>query len=105
MDGKPIAQSGKLLLTAGSRVSNTNFKWNEGKTRSANQGESPSLIEPVAGTVKLRGIQGASAVSAVALDGSGHAIGSPIAAKKNGNEWALPIGDPVTTWHVISVKR
>jgi hypothetical protein len=105
MDGKSIAQSGKLLLTAGSRVSNTNFKWNEAKTRSANQGESPSLIEPVAGTVKLRGLQGASAVTAVALDGSGHAIGSPVGAKKSGSEWSLQIGNPITTWYVISVKR
>jgi hypothetical protein len=105
MDGKAIAQSGKLLLTAGSRVTNTNLRWNEQRTRTANQGEYPSLIEPVTGTVKLRGLQGAAAVSAVALDGSGHAIGEPIAAKKSGSEWALPIGTPVTTWYVITVKR
>jgi hypothetical protein len=105
MDGKALAQSGRMLLTAGSRVTNTKFKWNEAQTRPANQGESPSLIEPVAGTVRLRGLQRATAVTALALDGAGHAIGSPIVAKKSGNEWALPIGNPVTTWYVISVKR
>jgi hypothetical protein len=105
MDGKAISQSAKLLLTAGSRVTNTNLKWNEQRTRTANQGEYPSLIEPVAGTVRLRGLQGAKAVRAAALDGSGHAIGEPIAAKKSGSDWAIPIGTPVTTWYVISVER
>lgn len=66
------------LLTAGSRVTNTGMKWNDAHTRVANQGESPSLIEPVAGTVRRRGLRG---------------------------EWALPIGSPVTTWYVISVRR
>lgn len=105
MDGRPIAQSAKMLLTAGSRVTNTNLRWNEQRTRTANQGESPTLIEPVTGTIGLRKLQGATAVSAVALDGSGHAIGEPIAAKKAGDRWELPIGTPVTTWYVVTVKR
>jgi hypothetical protein len=105
MDGRPIARSGKLLLTAGSRVTNTNFKWNEARTRGASQGESPTLIEPVAGTIRLRGLQGATAVSVTALDGSGRAIGAPVVAKTSGGEWRFAIGDPATTWHVISVKR
>jgi hypothetical protein len=105
MDGKPIAQAARLLVTASSRVTNTGLKWNEQRTRTSNQGESPSLIEPVSGTLKLRGIQGAKAVVATALDGAGHAIGSAIEAKKSGTEWTLPIGSPVTTWYVISIRR
>jgi hypothetical protein len=105
MDGKPIAQSAKLLLTAGSRVSNTNLKWNEAHTRTASQGESPSLIEPVTGTVMLRGLEKAASVSAAALDGAGRAMGDPISAKKSADGWALPIGAPVTTWYAISVTR
>jgi hypothetical protein len=105
MDGKPIAQSGKLLLTAGSRVTNTNLKWNEAHTRTANQGESPTLIEPVTGVVSLCGLQGATGVSAVALDGTGHATGEPVVAKKSGDAWSLPVGDPATTWYLITVKH
>jgi hypothetical protein len=105
MDGRPLSQSGRMLLTAASRAANTNMKWNEQHTRLTNQGEPPSLIEPVSGTIRLSGLQGAVAVSAAALDGSGHAIGDPIAATRTGDSWALPIGDPVTTWYVISVKR
>jgi len=105
MDGKPIAQSGKLLLTAGSRVTNTNIKWNDQHTRVVNQGESPSLIEPVGGAIHLRDLAGAKSVRATALDGSGHTTGETISAKKSGNEWLLPVGNPVTTWYVISVQR
>jgi hypothetical protein len=105
MDARPLARSEKMLLTAGSRVSNTGLKWNDAHTRVANQGESPSLIEPVSGTVMLRGLEGAKTVTASALDGSGHAIGEPLAAKRSAEGWALAIGDPVTTWYTISVKR
>jgi hypothetical protein len=104
MDNKPIARSDKMLLTMGSRVSNTGLKWNEARTR-ATGGESPSLIEPVTGTVLLRGLAAAKSIGAAALDGSGHPIGAPIAATKNAKGWALPVGSPVTTWYVISVKR
>ena len=105
MDSQPLAQSAKMLLTAGSRVSNTNLKWNDAHTRTSNQGESPSLIEPVSGTVVLRGLEKAATVSAVALDGAGRAVGEPLQARKTADGWALPIGSPVTTWYVISVNR
>jgi hypothetical protein len=94
-----------MLLTAGSRVASTNQRWNEGRTRLANQGESPSLVEPVSGTLTLRGLERAAAVSALALDGAGQAIGDAVAAKKTGEGWVLPVGEPVTTWYVVSVKR
>jgi hypothetical protein len=105
LDAKSLSQSAKMLLTAGSRVTNTGLKWNDAHTRTANQGESPSLIEPVSGTVVLRAIQAAKTVTASALDGAGHAIGEPIQAKKTPAGWALSIGSPVTTWYVVSVQR
>ena len=44
-------------------------------------------------------------MSAAALDGSGKPIGNEIQAKKTAGGWVLPIGDPVTTWYVVSVRR
>jgi hypothetical protein len=107
MDERPLAQCAKMLLTTGSRVANTGQKWNDAHSGlgRGGQGQSPTLIEPVAGTVTLRNIQGASAVSAAALDGSGKPIGNEIQAKKTADGWVLPIGDPVTTWYVVSVRR
>jgi len=104
MDNKPIAQSDKMLLTTGSRVSNTGLKWNDARTRSTG-GESPSLIEPVTGSVLLRGIVAAKSIGASALDGSGHPIGAPIPATKSEKGWTLRVGSPVTTWYLIAVKR
>jgi hypothetical protein len=105
LDGQPLARSEKMLLTAGSRVANTGMKWNEARTRLQSQGGSPTLIEPVAGTVTLRNIEKATGVSVAALDGAGKAIGETIRAKKTAAGWEFPIGDPVTTWYVVSIRR
>jgi hypothetical protein len=105
MDTQPISRSGRLLLTAGSRVANTDMKWDAARARVLSQGVSPSLIEPVAGTITLRGLEGAAAVSLTALDGSGHAVGDPVPATKTSEGWTLKIGDPATTWYVINVRR
>jgi hypothetical protein len=105
LDGRPISRARRLLLSAGSRVSNTGLTWNAEHTRTANQGSSPSLIEPVTGTITLRDLVGASAVSAVALDGAGKPIGAPIRATRSASAWSLRIGDPVTTWYIVSVTR
>jgi hypothetical protein len=105
LDGKSLSQSSRMLLTAGSRVSNAGLKWDDNHTRTANQGESPSLIEPVSGTVVLRTIRSAKAVTASALDGAGHPIGEPLSARKTAAGWTLPIGSPVTTWYVVSIQR
>ena len=106
VDGRPIAASGRLLLTAGSRVTNTGLQWNAERTRTAQQGGAPSLIEPVTGTVTLRGLSGrVRSVSARALDGAGKAVGAPIVAKRTPAGWELPIGAPVTTWYLVRVER
>ncbi len=107
MDDKPLARSAKMLLNACSRVENTDQKWNDARSGlgRGGQGHSPTLIEPVSGTVTLLNIQGAKSVSAVALDGSGKAIGAPIAGKKTAAGWDIPVGTPVTTWYVVSVSR
>jgi len=105
MDEKPLPRSGKMLLSTGSRVANTEQKWDDTRTRTTSQGHSPTLIEPVIGTVTLRSIEGAKAVSAVALDGSGKPIGDPLQAKKTAAGWEIPIGKPVTPWYGVSVGR
>jgi len=105
LDSRPLSRCRTMLLTAGSRVANTGMKWNETRTRLVGQGGSPSLIEPVAGTITLRNLQGATAVRATPLDGAGRPIAQALQAKKTAGGWVIPIGDPVTTWYVISVAR
>ncbi len=107
LDDRPLARAGKMLLNACSRVANTDQKWNEQHSglERGGEGHSPTLIEPVSGTVTLRGIEGAKSVSAAALDGSGKPIGAPIAGRKTAAGWEIAVGTPVTTWYVVSVDR
>ncbi len=105
LDAKPLSESGKMLFTAGSRVANTDMKWNESRTALVSQGHSPTLIEPVTGTITLRGLKKIASVSATALDGSGWPLGNAIQAHRTPAGWVLPIGSPATTWYLITVKR
>jgi hypothetical protein len=105
LESKPIASAGRLLLTAGARVENTGMRWDDRRTRVTEQGQSPTLIEPVIGTITLRNLKPATKVSARALDGSGRPIGDPIIAKKTDAGWAITVGEPVTTWYEVVVER
>jgi hypothetical protein len=105
LEDKPIAESGKLLLTAGVRVENTDMTWDANRTHTARQGHSPSLIEPVTGQIILRNLDSVSSVSAIPLDGSGKALRDPIAAEKTEAGWSLTVGDPATTWYLVKVQH
>ncbi len=105
MEPRPIAECGKLLLTAGSRVVNTGMTWDPERIRATNWGGPPTLVEPVTGSLTLRGLRGARSVRAWALDGAGQPLGDPIPAIRSGPDWILSLGDPVTTWYVLEVLR
>jgi len=105
LDGAPIARATRLLLTAGARVENSGQQWNAARTDVVDRGGPPSLIEPVTGRITLRHLDGATAVRAQALDGAGAPLGAPRPAEHTAAGWVLAIGDPATTWYVITVAR
>jgi hypothetical protein len=107
LDNEPIAQSSRLLLTAGSRVQNTGFRWNENRTDAARggRGEAPSLIEVVTGTITLRDLKNATSVVVQPLDGAGKPLGEPLPARNIREGWQFSVGDPATTWFTIHVTR
>jgi hypothetical protein len=105
MDGKPIAQSSRMLLVAGGRVENTGQTWNTAGTDLTRWGESPTLIEQVSGTVSLRALDHAGAVLLQPLDGAGQPKGAAIAATRDGDDWRLPLGQTVTTWYEVTVTH
>jgi hypothetical protein len=67
LDGKPVADSSRLLLTAVARVENKGQKWNEERTGVYDWGEGPTLAEPVPLTLELPG----NGWRATALEGTG----------------------------------
>jgi hypothetical protein len=105
MDEKPIALSSKLLLIAGGRVENSGQRWNTAGTDVTDWGGTPTLIEPVKGTLLLRRLAPARAVHLQAIDGAGQPLGAPVAATRSGDHWRMPLGTTVTTWYEITVDR
>jgi hypothetical protein len=105
LDDRPIAQSGKLLLTTTARVANSNMQWNTKRTTLEKWGTPPACIEAVTGKVLLRNLGGAARVRAQPLDGAGHPLGATVDATKTADGWSLAIGTPPTTWYVISIGR
>jgi hypothetical protein len=105
LDAKPISQSSKMLLIAGGRVENTGQRWNSEGTDVTNWGGSPTLIEPVVGTLILRHLEPARTVQLQAIDGSGQPIGPTVSAIRAGGNWKIPLGGTVTTWYELTVSR
>ncbi len=105
LDTKPIAATGRMLLVTGSRVGNAGMTWNPAGSQPVNWGGTPTVIEPVTGSITLRNLDAAKNVTAIALDGSGHANGDPIIAKKTAAGWQLAVGQIVTPWYEVRVDR
>ena len=106
IDPLPIAASSRMLLVAGGPVENTGQRWNSAHTDVTDYGGSPTLVQPVTGTLTLRGLAPAKSVRMQPIDGAGQPEGRPInAMSKTQGEWTLPLGTSVTTWYLIEVER
>jgi hypothetical protein len=97
LDAKAISQSSRMLLSAGSRVTNT-------PKPDGGRGP-PTLIEPVTGRIVILALEKAAGVYSSPLDGAGRRLGTPIPAKRTDEGWEVTVGDPVTTWYEITVRR
>lgn len=105
MDGKPMARSARMLLTATAREQNTGSVWNERHTLWSELGSAPTMIEPVKGWVVLRNIEGAVGMTVTALDGSARPWGAPIPARRLEEGWEFPVGDAAITSYLIRPIR
>ena len=106
MEPMPIESASRLLLVAGGPVENTGQRWNSAHTDVTDYGASPTLVQPVTGTITLRGLAPAKAVHLQPIDGAGQPKGKIIqATSHNKDEWSLPLGTITTTWYLIEVER
>jgi hypothetical protein len=105
LDSKPIASSSHLLLTATARMANSGMVWNGARTGLTAWGEAPTCIEPVTGQLIFTNLQRAKSITAQPLDGAGRKLGAAIPARRSDEGWMLSIGEPATTWFVVSVLR
>jgi hypothetical protein len=105
LDDRPIASAARLLLTTTARVANSGLEWNGKRTSLIAWGKAPTRIEAVTGQLTLRNLRDARSVTAQPLDGTGRPLGPVVPAHESNQEWTLAIGEPATTWFVISVAR
>jgi hypothetical protein len=104
---QPISSAPRLLLTAGSRATNTGFGWLPDRTNFAENeiGHAPSLVEVVSGRLTLRSLDDATAVKVQPLDGTGGPLGAPEEVMRTPQGWEFAVGTVATTWYEIYVER
>jgi hypothetical protein len=104
LDDQPVAQSKRLLLvaTTGAAV-NTGQRFAEDGKTLAEWGAGPVLIEPVTGTVTLRGLADAKSVSVTPLTAEGRRLSPSREADRTASNWSITLGEPATTWWLLEV--
>jgi hypothetical protein len=106
LDDRPIARSGRLLLvaTTGAAVNAGQLFAQDGQTLAA-WGQGPVLIEPVAGSVTLRGLNCAKGVKATPLTAEGRIRAEAVHAMRDRDGWRVDLGASATTWWLLDVER
>ena len=105
LDDQPIAEAGRLLLTATAQVANTGMRWNAERKSLDAWGTPPARIEVVQGTVVLKDLASATAVKVEPLDGVGQLLGPAQDLRRSDQGWEVPLGTWPTTWYLITVAR
>lgn len=105
-DEKPIAEADSLLMVIGTRVANTDQTWvDDSRTTPAEWGHAPVRIEPIEGTVVLRGLGDSHNVTVYPLDGNGQP-GAGIRLNQNVEGFSFTLnGSMPTTWYYIKIQR
>ena len=103
LDGQPIYQSKRLVLATAAKSLNTGTVWNDKRTTLLDWGIGPVLVQPVTGTIELRGIN-ASSIRVSPLDGQGSALGEPVEAVNNQGVWKFSVGEKETLWYSIEIQ-
>jgi len=99
LDGKPIADSEKLLIVGAGRVENTGMEWNEEHNSVSNKwGSAPTLVEGIPLEVTIPG----SFTQAGALNGVGEQT-REVPTQVAGGETSLTLGpEHGTLWYVLA---
>jgi hypothetical protein len=102
-DGKPLAQSRRLLLVAAGNVENTGMSWNDDHTTVSNKwGSAPTVCEGIAAKVTLA--TKLKSPKVFALDGSG-ARGGEVPASVADGRLSFEIGPQFKTlWYEIAAE-
>lgn len=98
LDGRPLAESGRILLTAVGRAENTGFVYNLPRNRRVAAGEGPILVDPIRARVALRTARTDLQVTPIAADG---ARGIPLDTVHAGGALRFEIGPEAQTIYYL----
>jgi len=102
---KPISESSELLLAATSKFELTNMKYNEEGTELIQWGEKPGRIEPVTGTIQLKGLVNVLSAELIAIGGDGNRIAVETIKPDTSGIINFRIGTPTTPLYLIRIYR
>jgi hypothetical protein len=104
LDNKSISDAEKLLLLTTGRTGMNGMKWSDDRRRLIENGAKPTTIEVIKGEITLSGLTGAKKIIVEPLDGGGNPVKAVSASFKKGSV-KFKIGDEVTVWYYLQVKR
>lgn len=105
LDGKPIAESSRLLVTAGARTHNAGMQWTPNRDSLTETGGPPMLIEVLQGELQIRLKGAAKRVELLPLDGAGRALGPFIAPQRTLTGIRIALGEHDTPWFFVNIER
>ena len=105
LDGKTLALANEILLNMASSVSNTGMKWNQDKTSLLSWGSKPTQIDPLSGTVIVRGLREAEAVEVIPLDRRGELLEESLSALQREGAWNIDLEGATVPWYLLRVIR
>ncbi len=105
LEAEAVSKASRLLLSATARVANTGQQWDDRRRTLQRWGTPPACIEPVVGAVVLRQLEGVKELRVQPLDGSGRPLGPARLATRQGAGWSIALGEPPTTWYLITASR
>ena len=105
LDGKPIAESSRLLVTAGARTHNAGMQWTAKRDSLTETGGPPMLIEVLQGELQIRLKGAAKRVELLPLDGAGRALGPFIAPQRTLTGIRIALGEHDTPWFFVNIER
>jgi hypothetical protein len=104
LDNKSLETAEKLLLLAAGQTGMTGMKWSDDRKRLVEPGSKPTTIEVIKGEITLTGLTKAKSLVIQPLDGGGNPLKSIKVTVKNGTA-RISIGNDVTVWYYLQVKR
>jgi hypothetical protein len=79
--------------------------WNEKRTSLTDWGAAPMVIEPVKAKLTLRNMGPSKRVEILPLTGEGKAASKAVIAQSSAEGLTFTIGEPATTWYLITIRR